>query len=761
MNVFFLLFLSLSLFALPVSSETIAQKRESLSQGGNSDAFFADVNRSLFSLRKELESYYQRSSELLKTEASEGDFKDLLGQIQRVKSEIVTLEQQWRDKSVNDAKQGGEGYALWDQEETSLSHLIMEYGAMDYVYVIPPEMASLKLNLHSHLPVPRESWSEVLEIILAHNGIGVKPLNAYARQLYILKQELSYVSHIVSQIEELDFVPSHARIFFVLSPPSEQAKAVFQFLERFADAKQSFVYQIGNKVALVSAKEEIEKMLSIYNAVWDNKGKVVRVVPVSKINVKEMEKILVSFFGETAVDKRPPPFMKSEESLSAFSLTQGGAIVLIGSLAVVDRAEAVIRETENQLQDPCEMTVYLYGCRHSDPAELAQVLDKVYESLLFSAGESKENLDISYASKTIPAGKAVPDGYAPTPPLVIEPAPIRSGVQSQVEIEKGSDHFIPDPKTGTILMVVRRDVLQKIKELLSKLDVPKRMVQIEVLLFEKQLNSNKSMGMNLLKLGTNRNGVVFEGENVYSGKGVFEYLLHQGRTAHFPAINMAFSFLMSQEDIQLNASPSVMTVNQTPATISIQEEISINNGAAPIDTNKGISFEKSYNRAQYGINIVVTPTIHLNQEEEDSGSITLQTNITFDTPKTGPDDRPPVNRRHIENEVRVEDGQTVIIGGLRKKNTQDLEDRIPLLGELPFLGKFFGSTKLIDNNTEMFFFITPTIIRDPKEQMDRLKTEELKKRPGDTPEYLEKLLQAQAKEKKKFFRQGYQMIFGA
>ena len=121
-----------------------------------------------------------------------------------------------------------------------------------------------------------------------------------------------------------------------------------------------------------------------------------------------------------------------------------------------------------------------------------------------------------------------------------------------------------------------------------------------------------------------------------------------------------------RENIQLNAAPSIITVNQTPATISIVEEISINNGAAPVDTNKGIAFEKSFSRAQYGITLVLTPTIHLpdnsEKDTEEKGFVTLQTDITFDTTKPSHDDRPLVDKRHIENEVRVLDGETVVLG---------------------------------------------------------------------------------------------------
>jgi general secretion pathway protein D len=248
------------------------------------------------------------------------------------------------------------------------------------------------------------------------------------------------------------------------------------------------------------------------------------------------------------------------------------------------------------------------------------------------------------------------------------------------------------------------------------------------------------------------------------GQGVLQFIFHGGGNKHLPPFDLAYSFLMAQEDIQLNAAPSVITVNQTPATISIVDEISINNGAAPIDASNGTTvFEKTFARAQYGITIILTPTVHMPDKEMDGddaqGFITLQTNITFDTPRANHDDRPTVNRRHIENEVRVLDGQTVIIGGLRKKSTIDLEDKVPFLGEIPGLGKLFGSTKLVDDSTEMFFFITPTIILNPEEQMECFLIEELKMRPGDLPEFLEKLVEAREKEKNRFLKNSMRMFY--
>jgi general secretion pathway protein D len=767
-RIFFLFFL----FAFPVtcalSAQTISEKKALISSKKeneelSSEEFLQKINRVLPALRLQLDTYYKQALSLKENEASEEEFKNLLREVNALKTEIGQVESQWREAAVNDAKREEEGYALWDQEETTLAQLVMEYGAMDFLYIVPPEMAMLKLNMHSGIPIPRESWSEVLEIILAHNGIGVKKLNSYARQLFVFKQDPSAVQQIASRPSDLRFIPSGSRIFYLFSPPVEQVRTVFQFFERFSDTKQTFIHQIANKIAIVSSKEEVEKLLALYNTVWkEHSGKISKVVPITKMGVKEMEKILISFFGE-AIDKaRQAPFAKmDQDGLTVQPLGQGNALILIGSQEVVYRAEKIVRDTEEQLQDPAEMTIYVYSCKHSDPTDLARVLDKVYTSLFFTGLEPAKDIDLNFTGQGL--GNKPPDGFPPMAPLVVAPPPLKPGTTAQLEIEqRPSDHFIADPKTGSLLMVVRRDVLSKIKDLLKKLDVPKKMVQIEVLLFEKTLDNHTAFGLNLLKLGGN-NQINFKAESLPQGKGVLHFILHKHKT-HFPAYDFAYNFLMTQEYVQLNAAPSIITVNQTPATINIVDEISINNGAAPVDTNKGTTFEKSFSRQQYGITIVLTPTVHLPDDEETSpdtkGFVTLQTNITFDTPHSHHDDRPRINRRHIENEVRVVDGQTVIIGGLRKKTVHDAEEKLPFLGELPGIGKLFGTTNLIDKNTEMFFFITPTIVKDPKDQLDYFRSEELKKRAGDIPEFLERLLEARDKEDRRFFENSMKLFFG-
>jgi general secretion pathway protein D len=739
------------------AAATIEEKKASLSAKSEvQEAHAVSINGRLRVLREGLEACQRKT-------ADEGvDLSLLLKEMRELRKEQSHLEEEWRRTVAEEGRQDEEGFALWDQEETTVGQLVIEFGALDFLYIVPPEMAATKIQLHSNIPIPRESWDGFLELLLLHSGIGLKKVSPYAKQLFPLKQDLSAIGAVVSKREALSWHAGMDRLFYLLSPPVEQVRSVFQFFEKFSDAKQTFIHQIGGKIAIVATKDEIEKLLTLYDTVWQEGGRISKVISVGKMSVREMEKILGSFFAE-ALDKGRLPFGRNEpqEGLSIFPLAQSNTLVLVGAKEVVDRAERIVRETEEQLEDPAEMTVFLYTCRHTNPADLAKVLDQVYISLLTSGQEGPtRETEISYGAQGAP-GK-IPDGYPPLPPLVVAPPPLKPGISSHLEIEQGHpDHFIPDPKTGTLLMTVRRDVLAKIKDLLKYLDVPKKMVQIEVLLFERRLNSQNNFGLNLLKLGKSKNGLTYTpafGPEV-GAKGILQFFFHGPAHKYTPHFDIAYNFLMTQQDIQLNAAPSVTTVNQTPATISIVEEISINNGAAPVDTNKGTTFEKSFARAQYGITIVLTPTIHAPSDGDEKGCVTLQTNISFDTTKPHPDDRPLVDRRHIENEVRVVDGETIILGGLRRKSKQDHEEKIPFLGEIPGFGKLFGSTELTDHDTEMFFFITPKIIDDPKQDMIAIRTEELKKRPGDLPEFLQRAEEARDKEKSRYFRQSMQLFF--
>jgi general secretion pathway protein D len=282
------------------------------------------------------------------------------------------------------------------------------------------------------------------------------------------------------------------------------------------------------------------------------------------------------------------------------------------------------------------------------------------------------------------------EGYYQEGGYVVNPAPAQPRVFTESEANVDRDNFIVDVKTGSIVMVVEQDLLPKIKELIRKLDVPKKMVHIETLLFEKVLHRETNYGLNLLRIGNVASNTHFTGldfNNIFpigasspapSNRGVTDFFISRKHSCNSPAFDMIYRFLLNQDDVQINSNPSILTMNQTPATIAINEDISINTGIFEVETAKGVTLKDSFTRAQYGITISVKPTIHdrdCDDLESDSVGydyVTLETDITFDTQQPGSDhNRPNYIRRHITNQVQVCDGESVVLGGLRRKVTTD------------------------------------------------------------------------------------------
>ncbi|MBS0623844.1 MAG: type II secretion system protein GspD [Verrucomicrobia bacterium] len=751
-SLYLTVFLVLATRVSSLAAESISEKKASLdAKVVHENGDFAEdlrlVNETLEEKRFELQSLYDKGQLLLQQNAPAESFAPLVRHMQTLREEIRNIQDMWRKEAVLIGQT--DDYALWQQPDTNLFQLVMDYGSSDYLYVIPTDIGLLHFSLYSSLPIPRESWGECLDLILAQYGVGIRSLNPYVRELYLLSEDHATIRMITDIAEQLDLLPPSARACYILDPAGGDAKTALHVLKRFSHPTTLSIETIGGKIFLTGTVQSIQELLKLYGFVRSNQGgHECQVVTLNKLDAKQMETILNNAFC-LADDE-----VRTSSSLHILPLENlGQSLFLSGTRDELKKAIKLIQDVENQIEDPQEKTVFWYVAKHSDAEELASVLARVYDLL---TGKSSPSKDVAKEDK--PKEKKEEDKTQDSS-LLIKTAKVAPKLASSHShrTADGQNNFIVDPKTGAIIMVVQQDALPKIKELLKKLDVPKKMIQIEVLLFEKKMNHQNNFGLNLLRLGSealNRtsSGLIWNG---LGAGGILDFFTSRSKSNGLPAYDLAYQFLIGQEDIQINASPSITTMNQTPATIAIVEEMSIDSGGAG-DKNKS-----SYSRAQYGIVMEITPTINMEESEDgETGFILLDTDITFDTTKKNPNDRPDVTRRHIKNHVRIADGQTVILGGLRRKNIEDAQDSIPFLGEIPGIGKLFSCSKMNDNSTEMFVFITPKIINDPVEDAEKIKREELKKRPGDVPELLHSLLEAKTAQKRRLFEGSMQALFG-
>ena len=729
-------------------------------------------NGELKSLRSEIDQLYHNAQHLFQENARSDEYQALLERINQKKDLLYQRETEFKDRFTQLHAPQKEEFALFDQEDTTIGQLISEYGSKDFLYIVPTEVSSIKIALQSAIAIPRESWQEMIDLILQYNGVGVAQINPFARQLFLLNKDLITCNRITTRKEQLALIPSSSRIMHIFEAPVENIKNTFFFFDRFRDPKRTFVYQIGAKIALVGTKEDIVRLVEMYDGAFDDESeRITRVLSLQKLSPDEMRNILKAFFGGLA--ENTTMVGKNPSELSVLPLVQESGIVLVGPKKLVERAMEIVKETECQLVDPSEMTVFWYVCRHSDPNDIADILEQVYASLMKFGLETtdKKETKEQQANRDVLLNELMPPPYNTIDPItrgLVNPPKVQTpdpqGPQKTVKLK----NFIPYGKAGGIMMVVRKDTLDRLKDLLNMLDVPKKMVHFEVILCEKRTNMQTNSGLNLLRIGTNAlnqvaGGLDFLNQSTQPNRGILEFFFSRPKSKAFPAFDLTYNFLMNQEDIRIHSSPTVTTINQTPATIAIVEEISINNGAAAVNNTGGsISYQDSFSRAQYGVTLVMTPTVHDPEPDDDENRnyITIDADVTFDTIKSDVAYKPDVNRRHVINQVRVLDGETIIMGGLKRKDSSDKSEKLPFLGEIPGLAKVFGASQMTDQMTDMYIFITPRVIKNSKADLEAIRQEELCRRPGDLPPFLECRKEARLKQKKKLFEQSLKLLTG-
>ena len=148
-----------------LDAQTIAEKKAGVVKGGGDlDRSLQQqlnyVNKDMFELHNELNDLYGQVTALYAAGAPESDYEGLLEQINAARSDLIDVENTWREMATTNGKEGG--YALWHQPETTLGQLVIDYGSQRYVYLVPEEISEMKLNVDSNLPIPKGAWDETV-----------------------------------------------------------------------------------------------------------------------------------------------------------------------------------------------------------------------------------------------------------------------------------------------------------------------------------------------------------------------------------------------------------------------------------------------------------------------------------------------------------------------------------------------------------------------------------------------------------------------
>ncbi len=303
-------------------------------------------------------------------------------------------------------------------------------------------------------------------------------------------------------------------------------------------------------------------------------------------------------------------------------------------------------------------------------------------------------------------------------------------------------HVSVDDRTNTLLLQDTADRIADVRRMVATLDIPIKQVLIEARIVVVTNDYARDLGALVGLTATRHNGSngLFETTGTAAGvdQGVASAIANQPTGSVYPvslptganaanrynvnlpvaspAGSIALGILGSDflVDLELDAaqtenrgtvisSPKVITANQREATIRQGVEIPYQQSASSGATT--IAFKDAV--LELKVKPLITP----------DNRIILDLTVSDDTVGTvvvasGGVNVPSINTRAIETQVVLNDGQTVVLGGILETTHSDAETKVPWLGDVPVLGNLFKNTTKTDDKDELLVFVTPKIIRE-------------------------------------------------
>jgi type IV pilus assembly protein PilQ len=146
------------------------------------------------------------------------------------------------------------------------------------------------------------------------------------------------------------------------------------------------------------------------------------------------------------------------------------------------------------------------------------------------------------------------------------------------------------------------------------------------------------------------------------------------------------------------SNPRVITANQKEAVIKQGVEIPYQQASSSGATN--VSFKEAV------LSLKVTPQITPDDR------VIMDLNVTKDSVGTIYAGVPSIDKREVNTQVLVENGETVVLGGIYEQTRSKNVTKVPLLGDLPFMGALFRTTSQVDDKVELLIFVTPKILKE-------------------------------------------------
>jgi len=294
----------------------------------------------------------------------------------------------------------------------------------------------------------------------------------------------------------------------------------------------------------------------------------------------------------------------------------------------------------------------------------------------------------------------------------------------------GEIKAFPEEETNSIIVMSSPVNFSTIEKLIQKLDVLPPQMMLKTIIMDVTLDNETSMGIEFadatsptvttegMKLNTGNKTNIFHSLLGFtedaSTKGFTYRLLNSRET-----LNLLGFILNSQEHSKVLSTPRILASNNQESVITVGQEIPIIESSV-VDLVNNVK-TVNYKYEDVGLQLKVTPRISKNKlvnlvvhaELKDLSAQTIY-------------DASVINKREADATVIIPDGYTVVLGGLMRDKNSVIEDKVPVLGDIPILGNLFKKTKTALLKTELLIFLTPKIL-DTTNDIEEITSPSIKK----------------------------------
>jgi general secretion pathway protein D len=289
-----------------------------------------------------------------------------------------------------------------------------------------------------------------------------------------------------------------------------------------------------------------------------------------------------------------------------------------------------------------------------------------------------------------------------------------SRTQGSTATNLGNVRIVADPPNNALIITAKAQEYKEIEAVIKELDVLPLQVLIDATIAEVELTDDLKYGIKwYFQQGSMAESL---------GKPLADYA---EKAAIAGASATGFSYVLAGKDLRvlltaeavkgkvnMLSSPSVMVLNNQEASMRVGDQVPILTGSVSntINTNNVV---QAIQYRDTGVLLNVRPRVN------SGGLVNMDIIQTVSNvkpkPTTGSDsateiNSPTIAQRQIKSTVAVQDGDTLVLGGLIRENTANTKTGIPLLYELPIIGDLFGSTNMASTRSELVVLLTPRIV---------------------------------------------------